>query len=233
MDVMRYGNPGTHRYADQFRDLFRRLIPENQQMAPATILDRAADGRLQGFADDDAPMDYSLYLAIQGDRVVGFLNLLVFAERNYALLAYLGVLPSPAGASWKLLETAWNDHADTLSSPFTLIFEIAPPVAESARSNAKARLFTEYGRLRGMATAKAPIDYIQPDMDHRATTEQPADLYVATSPDALAALSGPGCLRLVESIYFDVYARTFRDLGDDYPRYLSRLYENVRAKSPA
>ncbi|GAA1010703.1 hypothetical protein Aple_029890 [Acrocarpospora pleiomorpha] len=236
---MRYGEPAARQYADQFCELFHRLIPENQQMSPTIILGHAAEGRLEdlsrGHDTQSAvpPIGYFLYLAVQDDRVIGFLNLLV-VERNYALIAYLGALPSTGSASWKMLQTAWHDHANTLKSPFALIFEIAPPVAESARSSAKARLFTEYSRLRGLATRKAPIDYIQPDMVHEetaGTTEQPADLYIASSPDALAAMSKQSYLRLVESIYFDVYVRTFRDLGEDYTRYISRLYEKLRARN--
>ncbi|MEO3856502.1 hypothetical protein [Acrocarpospora sp. B8E8] len=233
--VVRYGDRATRQYADQFCELFRRLIPANQQMSPTIILGHAADRRLADFSreGDPQPIDYSLYLAVQGDRVVGFLNLLTSVDRNYALIDYLGALPSTGGVSWTMLETAWHDHAKTLKSPFTLIFEIAPPVAESARSRAKARLFTEYARMRGLATRKAPIDYIQPDMDYKAmegATELPADLYIASNPDALAAMTKLSYLRLVESIYFDGYVRTV-GIDEDYMRYISRLYEKLRASN--
>ncbi|MEO3856684.1 hypothetical protein [Acrocarpospora sp. B8E8] len=74
-------------------------------MPPTIILGHAAERRLGRFPR--APtIGFSLYLAVRDDHVVGFLNLLISVEHNYALIACLGALPSAGSVTWKMLETA-------------------------------------------------------------------------------------------------------------------------------
>ncbi|GII86647.1 hypothetical protein Ssi03_46370 [Sphaerisporangium siamense] len=245
--VVTYGGRTSQKYADQFCALYCGLIPEDQQIAPNIILRHAArrgawrSGRLVRDGGSQAtmhPVAYRLYLAVRGGAVVGFLSMLVSRHRNYAFIAYLGAAnradTPPGSVSHSLIEAARRQLGHVLRDPFTTVFEIAPPLSGSGRSRAKARLFVEYARVRGLAVRRAPISYVQPDMEMESlgrATETPADLFVISTPDVISVMSTKDYLRLVESIYYDIYLRTFLDLGihGGYVSYISDLYERVRS----
>lgn len=244
--VLSYGSLGSKRYANQFCELFTQLIPEDQQISPNIILRHSGSSQsalrsawgLRRFRkrNPNRPVIYQLYLAVHDRQVVGFLNTLINLRENYTFISYLGASPNkslPIGHVPKKLLAALFRRARHLPGDPLAIFEIAPPASQSSTSRAKMRLFAEYVRLRDLEVRRAPVAYVQPDMEPRqldGITETPADFCLVSTQRALTEMTQERHLTLIKSVYHDIYLKTFLDLGEHarYVTYIANLFEAVK-----
>jgi hypothetical protein len=231
-------------YYHQFAELYCARIEPDQQISPAVIAEHAVDKRTSPRSrralkrmhpgTDRYPTAHQLFLAVQRGQVLGFLCVLINVRRSYIFVAYLGVKAppdAPGGVTAKLLRKVKRRTSGILPNE-RFLFEVSPPLADSVTSRAKFRLFSEYGRHSGLVSRPVPVIYVQPDMEPESlsgTTETFADLCITADANHLDALSRLDYLKLVRSIYFDIYLKSFPDfeLQARYLEYLGDLYTAV------
>jgi len=231
------------RYRHQFSELYCELVPPGQQVPPGAITDAARQwssfrwplSRAVTFRPGGPLVKSHLLLALQQGRVVGFLNALVHETEGYVYIAYIGVTPHTSAERGEISRALMQGLArDLRRSPKLthILYEITPPTATSSSSAARVRLFTDYARRFGLTTVCAPFPYIQPDLEADALdgeSEADADLLVVVRSDLAYKCSAEEYLRLVRSLYFDIYlpslSQTLDDIGRDrYAQYLEDLH---------
>ncbi|MEV0055867.1 hypothetical protein AB0H34_35890 [Saccharopolyspora shandongensis] len=230
-----------HRYFHQFTELYSERIEPDQQISPAVIseyvLDRQTSPRSRRElrrmfpGSERHPIAHQLFLAVRRGEVIGFLCALINLRRSYVFITYLAVRPppdAPRDTAARLLRRVRRRIRGILPHE-KFLFEVSPPFSDSFNSRAKFRLFNEYGKSFRMATERVPVTYIQPDMDPESlngSTEEFADLYVTAAAEHLESFDREDHLKLVRSLYFDMYLRFFPDIAvqPEYAEYLSSLY---------
>ncbi|MBI3555197.1 MAG: hypothetical protein HY074_02895 [Deltaproteobacteria bacterium] len=223
----------SEKQTGEFCELYRRVIPNHEQVDPAQIVrslsrpnraPRSID-ELANRTQWSGQKSYQLLLGAWADsKMVGFANLVFVPSMRLAFVGQLAGLPV-AGQPGAVTQEIFA-HIDSLSSMIPwewLVFELANDGVEIRRALARQRLFRRYLRGLNRETFRIAVPY-------RLPSQATADLMIAAigpnrrAPGTLAKAS---VLNLVRSIYFDIYADALAPNVNSY-LYCSGLEAQLR-----
>ena len=210
----------------EFCALYRKLIPQNDQVDLSSILQRLAQPNRAPRSIDElanrtqwsGQKSYYLMLgASLNDKLLGFANVVFVPSMQVAFIADLAALPTPGKSG--AVSRAIFDYIESLGSVIPwrwLVFELPHDGVRITRALARQRLFRRY--LRGMKREpyRLSVPYRVPSLKPEFQTADLMITAVSLGSHAPSSLAKASVLNLVRSIYFDIYADALTPAVNSY-----------------
>lgn len=214
--------------ANQFKELYNKIIPFNLQISAEIILDFVGN-------NDSSDIVHHLFVCKRSNKVVGFIKIMICERLRYLFIAYLGIDNEDVYAKSigvkKLLKRCVMKYSKKMK--LNIISEISQIPSKDL---AMRRLVRNYSKKFKRQSFSIDADYWQPampDTNCEVNEEEVLTLlYVPYLRLSNNIITKEELCAIISSIYYDIYAPSCSILnGCDpkrYNNYLSEILESLK-----